>query len=380
MSEPSEYERQAWENLDERRSRPLSGAFRMASEKTAEGVASAWTKATEVVDAQPRLSAARGKIAEGGRKVATSASRLVGKVPDGVKDWSGRAAEGTSTMANRVARVGLTADGAVKKYVKAGCDITTLSDVRKLDLQVIDRVRGRNLDLAYAAAAAASGAGTATLLTGGVIAAGGGVTAAPAMTTIAGAMVVDVAAVLGITSRAVGHVSLLHGYDPEDPVEKLVVAAVINLGSAATASARGLALRDLSRLTQGLYRGASWAKLNESVISRALAKFAEEFGGRFTKKTLAKVVPGLGIVLSAGMNWALVEGLVDEAIVAYRRRLLLEKYPQLKVGTTVIRYEDPSSRAAGDDDGLDDNISLIEIIDAIVDEGESEADDGAARA
>lgn len=379
MSEPSEYEWRAWENLDERRSRPLSGAFRMASEKTAEGVASAWTKATGVADAQPRLSAACSKIAEGGRKVATSASRLVGKVPEGVKDWSGRAAEGTSTMANRVARVGLTPDGAVKKYVKAGCDITTLSDVRKLDLQVIDRVRGRNLDLAYAAAAATSGAGTATLLTGGVIAAGGGVTAAPAMTTIAGAMVVDVAAVLGITSRAVGHVSLLHGYDPEDPVEKLVVAAVINLGSAATVSARGLALRDLSRLTQGLYRGASWAKLNESVISRALAKFAEEFGGRFTKKTLAKVVPGLGIVLSAGMNWALVEGLVDEAIVAYRRRLLLEKYPQLEVGTTVILYEDPSSRAA-DDDGLDDNISLIEIIDEIVDEDESEADDGAARA
>lgn len=371
MPEPSEYERHAWANLDERRSRPLSGAFRTASERTVEGVASAWTKATDAVDARPRLSAARGKIAEGGRKAVTGASRLVGKVPEGVKDWSGRAAEGTSTMANRVARVGLTPDGAIKKYVKAGCDITTLSDVRKLDLEIIDKVRGRNLDLAYAAAAATSGAGTATLLTGGVIATGSGAGAAPGMTTIAGAMAVDVAAVLGITSRAVGHVSLLHGYDPEDPVEKLVVAAVINVGSATTASARGLALRDLSRLTQGLYRGASWSKLNESVISRALVKFAEEFGDRFTKKTLAKVVPGLGIVLSAGMNWALVEGLVDEAIVAYRRRLLLEKYPQLEVGTTVVLYDDPSSRAAGDDNGPDDDVSLIEIIDEIVDEGEA---------
>ena len=376
MPEPSDYERHAWESLGERRFRPLSGAFRSASEKTAEGVASAWARATEAVDARPRLSAACGKIADGGRKAVAAASRLAEKTPEGVKDWSGRAAEGTASMANRVARIGLTPEGAVKKYVKAGCDVTTLGDVRRLDLEVIDKVRGRNLDLAYAAAAATSGAGTATLLTGGVIAFGGGVTAAPGMTTIAGAMVVDATAVLGITSRAVGHVSLLHGYDPEDPIEKLVVAAVINAGSATTASARGLALRDLSRLTQGLYRGASWSKLNESVITRALAKFAEEFGGRFTKKTLAKVLPGVGIALSAGMNWALVEGLVDEAIVAYRRRLLLEKYPQLEVGTNVVLYADPSRRAA-DDNEIDDDISLIEIIDEIVDE--DEAADGELR-
>ena len=198
------------------------------------------------------------------------------------------------------------------------------------------------------------------------------------MTTIAGAMVVDAAAVLGITSRAVGHVSLLHGYDPEDPIEKLVVASVINAGSATTASARGIALRDLSRLTQGLYRGASWSKLHESVISRALAKFAEEYTGRFTKKTLAKMVPGVGIILSAGMNWALVEGLVDEAILAYRRRLLLEKYPQLEVGTNVVLYTNPLSRAADDDNEIDDDISLIEIIDEIVDE--REGTDGETRA
>lgn len=235
-----------------------------------------------------------------------------------------------------------------------------------MDLELVDKVRGRNLDLGYAGAAFATGAGTATLLTGGTISAGTGAGTAPGAITIATAIAADAAAVLAITSRAVGHIALSYGFDPEDPAEKLIVRAVINVGSASTAAARSAALQDLSKLSQLLYRGATWSSLNETVIARALNEFAKRFGVSFTKKTLGKAVPFVGIGVSATMNWATVESIIDEANRAYRRRFLVEKYPQLNL-------EDPGVstglRGAGADDGLaDDEISIVDIVEDVLDD------------
>jgi hypothetical protein len=47
----------------------------------------------------------------------------------------------------------------------------------------------------------------------------GGAAAAPSGGAIVSAFAGDAAVVIGLASRAVGHVSLLYGYDPEEPVE-----------------------------------------------------------------------------------------------------------------------------------------------------------------
>jgi hypothetical protein len=156
-----------------------------------------------------------------------------------------------------------------------------------------------------------------------------GASAAPSGAAIAGAFVVDAAAVLGLASRSVGHVSLFYGYDPEEPGEKLFVMSVVNAGTAISASAKTAAMADISRLTQALVRGKVWAVLDKSLVAQVYKQFAKAFGVRFTKQSLGKVVPAVGIVLGGSFNWATLEAIIDAADIAYRRRFLLEKYPHL---------------------------------------------------
>lgn len=79
-------------------------------------------------------------------------------------------------------------------------------------------------------------------------------------------------------------------------------------------------------------RNKTWAVLNESVVSRVATEFAKQFTNRLTKQGLGKLVPAASVAIGGTLNWATLEGIVDAADVAYRRRFLLEKYPHLKGG------------------------------------------------
>lgn len=89
------------------------------------------------------------------------------------------------------------------------------------------------------------------MISGGelVVTVSAGASAAPSGGAIAGAVLGDAAAVPGLASRSVGHVSLLYGYDPEEPAEKLFVMSVVNAGTATPATAKTAAMADISRLT-----------------------------------------------------------------------------------------------------------------------------------
>jgi hypothetical protein len=196
-----------------------------------------------------------------------------------------------------------------------------------------------------------------------VVTVSAGVAAAPSGGAIAGAVLGDAAAVLGLASRSVGHVSLFYGYDPEEPAEKLFVMSVVNAGTATSASAKTAAMADISRLTQALVRGKAWAVLDKSVVATVSKQFAKAFGVRFTKQSLGKVVPAAGIILGGAFNWATLEGIVDAADIAYRRRFLLEKYPHL------ADEEAPGSLPDADPDGPDDADEVISLLDEIAEAG-----------
>jgi hypothetical protein len=210
--------------------------------------------------------------------------------------------------------------------------VASLADLRCLDLEQIDAVRGRGTSWYYPLAAAISGAAAGLVISGGElnVTASAGAAAAPSGAAVASAFLGDAAVVLGLASRSVGHVSLLYGYDPEEPAEKLFVMSVVNAGTAMSATAKTAALADISRLTQSLIRGRLWAVLDKSVVTQVAKGFAKAFGIRFTKQSLGKVVPVAGTVIGGAFNWATVEAIVDAADVAYRRRFLLEKYPHLE--------------------------------------------------
>ncbi|MGX1546973.1 EcsC family protein [Streptomyces adustus] len=330
----------------------------------ANGVAEVGKRATKHLENHPRAKAAvsRGQqfVAKGAQKVGAGTRGAVGALPD----WSGTAVDSIRRTLARISRAGLSSKRVVALHEKRGHDVASLSDVRRLDLEQVDAVRGRAASWYFPAAAALSGAGAGLVISGGqlVIAASAGAAAAPSGGAITGAFVADTAFVLGLASRAVGQVSLFYGYDPEEPAEKLFVMSVVNLGTASSATAKNAAMADLSRLTQALFRGKTWEVLNETVVAKVSSQFAKAFNFRLTKKGLGKAVPAVGIVVGSTLNWATLEGIVDAAEMAYRRRFLLEKYPHLagEEAPGPIPEADPDT--PHDTDDADEEISLLDEI------------------
>ncbi|WP_430297744.1 EcsC family protein [Sinomonas sp. B1-1] len=364
MREPSEYELEAWRNVQNFTGRPMSRAVSSASEKAAAGAAAFGRRATEFLKDRPRAQAivSRGQsvAAKGTQAVGDGARKIADAVPEGLTDWGGDALQSIRQTVGRVSRAGLSAARVVRQHQKRGHEVASLSDLRRLDLELIDSVRGRGASWYYPAAAAVSGAGAGLLISGGELAVpvSGGVAAAPSAAAVMGAMTGDAALVLGLASRSVGHVSLLYGYDPDEPAEKLFVMTVVNAGTAASAGAKTAAMADISRLTQALVRGKSWATLEKSIVAQVSKQFAKAFGVRFTKQSLGKVVPVAGIALGGAFNWATLERIVDAADVAYRRRFLLEKYPRLAMEEeTVDVVEDAECE---DMDQSDEEISVLD--------------------
>ena len=172
-----------------------------------------------------------------------------------------------------------------------------------------------------------------------------------------GAFVGDAATVLALGSRAVGRTALLYGYDPESPAEKVFIMSVVNAGSAVSAGAKTAAMADISKLTQALVRDKSWKVLNESVVSKVAQEFAKRFSFRLTKQGLGKVVPAAGILVGGALTWATLEGIVDAADIAYRRRFLLKKYLHLGDGDTFSTVAQVDFDIADD---VDEEISVID--------------------
>ena len=335
MTTPSDYELEAWRNIQQFKGRPLSRAMRGAGESFIRSASAVGERASSYLESHPKtqsiVAKSQGAVVKAAKGVGTGAKQAFEAIPDGITDWSGAAFNSMRQNVARVSRVALSPARIVKLHKKRGHEVMELSDLRQLDLKQIDRVRGKGASWYYPASAAISGAGAGLLITGGVAAipVSAGVAAAPSGAVIAGAVVGDTALVLAFASRSVGHISLHYGYDPEEPAEKLFILSVVNAGSALSATAKTAALADVSRLTQALVRGKVWSVLDKSIVSQVSKQFAKAFGVRFTKQSLGKVVPVAGIALGATFNWTTLESIVDAANIAYRRRFLLEKYPSL---------------------------------------------------
>lgn len=331
MVEPSQYELAAWSDIQAFRGRQASRALGEVGQKVSNGTAAVGKRATKYLENHPRALSAleRGQgVAAKGTQVVGAGARTAGSVLPG---WGGAAGGSARRIVGRISRAGLSPKTVVAKHQKRGHDVSSLRDLRRLDLEQIDAVRGRAASWLYPAGAALSGAGAGFVISGSELATAvsGGAAAAPSGTAITAAFVGDAATVLVLASRIVGRTALLYGYDPESPAEKIFIMSVVNAGSAVSAGAKTAAMTDISKLTQALVRDKTWAVLNESVVAKVAQEFAKRFSFRLTKQGLGKVVPVAGIVLGGTFNWATLEGIVDAADIAYRRRFLLEKYPHL---------------------------------------------------
>ena len=336
--------------------------MRGLGEKASKGISAVGDRASEFLEdrpnAQSMVKEGQGSATKAAEAVVKGVKKTAELIPEGVTDWGHQAVVSVRRSVGTLSRVGLSSRRVVARHQKRGHEVAELADLRDLDLKQIDLVRGRGARWYYPAFAALFGAGASFVITGGELAvpASGGVAAAPSAGLIAGAVVADATLVLGLASRSVGQVAFHYGYDPEEPAEKLFVMSVVNAGTALSATAKTAAMADVSRLTQALVRGKVWKILDKSLVSQVSKQFAKAFGVRLTKQSLGKVVPMVGIVIGGTLNWVALEGVVDSANVAYRRRFLLEKYPSLQEDEVTM----PVQEEANEDQ--DEIISVLQEI------------------
>ncbi|MDQ3886436.1 MAG: EcsC family protein [Actinomycetota bacterium] len=241
------------------------------------------------------------------------------------------ALRGLTDLGARAAHASIRREAILTAYRKRGHDVQTLHDIRRLDLSDITRVKPR-LDLAYVAASTVEGAGAGFAVSAGqILAASGAVVVAgagagPGAGTVVAALAADAAAVLVASHRAIGHIAAYYGYDVDEPEERLFALGVLDVGTAADATAKYAAYAELHRVAGALVRQQSWMQLNEHVIPRIVAKAYTTLGLRLTQRKLVQAIPVAGIVIGAGLNAKLLSRIVDDAEHLYRERFLRERY------------------------------------------------------
>ena len=325
-----------------------------------------------------RLTArTRHVVPPGARRRLTSAGKTAKKRVDslpGAGEFEAifvKALGGLTDLGARAAMASIRDGSIAEAYRKSGHPVEDITDIRKLELQAVDKVKPK-LGLAYTAGAAFEGAAAGLVVSGGeIIAAGGsllgaGAGAAPGVGTVVAAMATDAATVLVAANRAVAHIAAYYGYDIDHPDERLFALTVLSMGTA-TEAGKAAAYIEINKLVQALARRATWDQLRQNVVTNVVEKVFTRLGFRITQRKLGQAVPFIGIALGAGMNARLLASVTEDADYVYRERFLRERYgltSQVPTELTVEQAEDA------------DVVDIVEIVDEEIDadEGDSEPD------
>lgn len=300
LSHLSAYERQAWDSIQRWR----------------------WDQANQRsrVPAPIREKAKQvGELATKGWN-ATPGSAQVGEIVGKVL------AGGNEALMDAVA-ASLQRDRILQAARDAGGDVNELSELRTLDLRVIDEILPR-LNLRYAATSAATGAGSGFVAGGGTAAIIGtvGVAAAPGGLAVGGALAGDVVATIALAARVVTHYAGYYGYDTREESERAVLLAVIGVGVAGEGAAKQVALLHVRQVAMMVARRATWKELGEEAIVKLIQGLFAKLSVRLTQRKLAQALPIAGIAAGAGLNYALMRKVGTAAAFMYRERFLIDKY------------------------------------------------------
>lgn len=284
-------------------------------------------------------------------EVAGNAGRRVKEaVPEAVKEPIRRAGGAISDAALRPAVAAATAlldlvndwalelndPKSVEKIArKQGLDIDSFADLREQDLKVCDRLLGAN---------------TMKWRTAGAFE--GGAMGALAMVPVAGipaAMTADILVIQVLSASIASRIAYSYGYDAKDPDEQLFIQRLVHQSFKAQV-AKAEPLHKTAQAAQALKGRVRWSdKLrNDHKLVAALEKLMQHLspaGSKVSVKTVAKVVPFVGIIVSAGLNSAVLGRVASEAQRYCQTRFLCEKY-----GLPL-----PAALVAGQDDDPEDD-------------------------
>lgn len=300
LSQLSPYERKAWDAIEEWQNSPVSGrhiippAARKMAVQAGRGAANAWRE----VPGSAHLNETLATVLDGGNRAI-----------------------------NDLAAASLQRDRILDSARRKGVHVDDLSDLRKLDLQVVDQMCP-GLNIRYASASAATGAWSGFIAGGGTAAVFGtaGVAAAPGGLAVGGALTADVIATIGLAVRSAAHYATYFGYDVREEEEKAVLLAVVGVGFAGKGAAKQAAMLHVRQVAMMVARRAAWKELGEEAIVKLIQALFTKLSVNLTKRKLAQALPVAGIALGAGFNYSVMRKVGTASYFAYRERFLIEKY------------------------------------------------------
>lgn len=254
---------------------------------------------------------------------------------DKVEKWIAEAINGSFHMTIDVVAQTVNEERIIKKVSSAAdTPLRTLADFATLDLRPLDEAAP---DHKVLRAFIAAGHGAATgFVAGGATFAGavtGGMGALPAAGVVAGLAVTDAAALVGNMVQSCAYLGAHYGFDAKKPQEHAILMSMLGAGIAKEAG-KVAAMMRVRELALALAARRTIEELSRRQLYNVLRRIYALLLLKTGKRNIAKGLPGIGVVLGAGINYGTVRKVVDAAQHLYPERFLIVKYSD--PGDTVI--------------------------------------------
>lgn len=269
----------------------------------------AWHDITTWERRGPSFATRLGRLAAAPAELATNIL-----VPKRVQDLIGDSLAGMLTTANDAVHRTVRPERLMQRLAEQGHQLESHMQLRRHHLPLSDNL-GLMESRSHIAVTTISGAATGL---GGVA-----------------LLAADVPALFAVNLRMVQSIALGYGYDLADPAERHYALHIFRVAAGDPRTRIGLT-QELAVVRGALTRGALDELATASAIAtgmQTLRRMAAKVGIEIAERKLLAMVPIIGAGIGAGFNYLFTHEVAATARMGYRKRWLMEKYPE-HFGTT----------------------------------------------
>lgn len=137
-------------------------------------------------------------------------------------------------------------------------------------------------------------------------------------------LAIDIPVVLGMALKTLQEIAILHGYDPNEKLERVFIVKCLQFSSADIVGKEAI-LKELSTMHEN-------SKASENMISQ-LQGWQEVFftyRDQFGWKKLFQMIPIAGILFGAYANRSMIQDVAEAGMMLYRKRRIYEKLQEIE--------------------------------------------------
>lgn len=137
-------------------------------------------------------------------------------------------------------------------------------------------------------------------------------------------LAIDIPVILGMALKTLQEIAIIHGYDPNDKMERIFIVKCLQFASADIVGKEAI-LNELSSMHED-------KQVSENMISQ-LQGWQEVFftyRDQFGWKKLFQMVPIAGMIFGAYANKGMINDVAEAGIMLYRKRRIYEKLNEVE--------------------------------------------------